>query len=45
MNKAKLNKVLDSQIWAGGRFLFFIFPTALKNRKVMEETVNKLKLN
>ena len=30
---------------AGGRFLFFIFLTALKNRSMLEDTLNSLKLS
>ena len=30
---------------AGGRFLFFIFLTALKNRSMLEYTLNTLKLS
>ena len=30
---------------AGGRFLFFIFLTALKNRSILEDTLNTLKLS
>ena len=29
----------------GGRFLFFIFLTSLKNRTVLEDTLNTLKLS
>ena len=30
---------------AGGGFLFFIFQTALKNRSMLEDTLNTLKLS